>query len=674
MKKREITIPLVLILLGGFAFRLVRLGRQSLWYDETVSAVLAQKSIPELIAHTARDIHPPGYYLLLHFWAQAAGSSEFALAFFSLACGLLLVAVIFRLGTMLHSRQTGLWSAALVAFSPYNLWYSQEVRMYTLGALLGALAVYFTLRGLTRTSLPIARWNRILPWAAYAVVSAAGLYTLYYFAFLLIALNLFLLVDFALIQDRRQHFRDWLAANIAIIVLYLPWISIAWKQATDPPVPPWRSYYPWWRIGLETWSALTLGESVEPGRLWPLLLIAPALFVAGVIALGSSRKRILLPLLAFGPVAIMGTVPLITGSPLYHVRYIFTYSPPFYLVIGAGLARLWPKQRLATGIALLGLVIGAGYSTIQFHTNPRYAADDLRGAVRFIQDRWRPGDVILVNAGYTYTAFRYYLDHPVDNYQRLTSFNPETSQTDPYLPLILQAGTVDGPESLGWGDPLADFYAMSTAETEAALDRVSRHYPRIWMLRAYDTVPDPTGVIRWWLAANTIPFEDRAVDGPSYFRVEGFLTGYVPQPPQQVDFSFEGRFRLQGITPPGLQYAPGQAVHVALWLQPLVDVSGEPPYAVSLKLWDEAGNLAAETDEWPAGSLYFSPKWQTDRPLRHPMRLILPNDLTPGRYWLDLQMYRTDTGLPVTVVETSQNGVTLGDFEVVSESVAPPLD
>ena len=53
-------------LLLGFALRLVRLGAESLWYDETVSVVLARKSIPDLIAHTAGDIHPPGYYLLLH--------------------------------------------------------------------------------------------------------------------------------------------------------------------------------------------------------------------------------------------------------------------------------------------------------------------------------------------------------------------------------------------------------------------------------------------------------------------------------------------------------------------------------------------------------------------------------------------------------------------------------
>ena len=75
---------LVAILLLGAGLRLVRLGTGSLWYDETVSVHLAAKSPAALIAHTAGDIHPPGYYLLLHGWTRLAGSSDFAVAFLSL--------------------------------------------------------------------------------------------------------------------------------------------------------------------------------------------------------------------------------------------------------------------------------------------------------------------------------------------------------------------------------------------------------------------------------------------------------------------------------------------------------------------------------------------------------------------------------------------------------------
>jgi hypothetical protein len=100
---------LVAILLLGFALRLHRLGADSLWYDETVSVHLAAKSIPALVAHTAGDIHPPGYYLLLHVWVRLAGLSEFATAYLSLFFGLVLVALAYRLAARFFDWRVPSW-------------------------------------------------------------------------------------------------------------------------------------------------------------------------------------------------------------------------------------------------------------------------------------------------------------------------------------------------------------------------------------------------------------------------------------------------------------------------------------------------------------------------------------------------------------------------------------
>ncbi len=49
-----------------------RIGAQSLWYDEGTSATVAPRDIATIIANAANDIHPPLYYLLLHFWVFVA--------------------------------------------------------------------------------------------------------------------------------------------------------------------------------------------------------------------------------------------------------------------------------------------------------------------------------------------------------------------------------------------------------------------------------------------------------------------------------------------------------------------------------------------------------------------------------------------------------------------------
>ena len=48
------------------------------------------------------------------------------------------------------------------------------------------------------------------------------------------------------------------------------------------------------------------------------------------------------------------------------------------------------------------LLTGSLISAYNFWHNPQYAEDDLRGAVKQIAQNWRPGDAVLINAGYTY--------------------------------------------------------------------------------------------------------------------------------------------------------------------------------------------------------------------------------------------------------------------------------
>jgi mannosyltransferase len=669
-----------LIILGGFALRLYRLGAQSLWYDETVSAYLASQSIPDLITHTAHDIHPPAYYLLLHLWAGLAGRSEFALAFFSLAFGLLLIPLCYALARRLLGRTAAVWTALLVATSPYNLWYSQEVRMYTLGAVLGLAALWCAL-GVVADRRP--RYS-----AGYILAAGAGLYVLYYFAFLLVVLSLSV-AGWLAVRRRWRPLRVWLLAHLGVLLLYLPWLPIAWRQATDPPVPPWRSFIPFDRIAVESWTALALGQSVQPGQVWPALVVAAILFGLGLIYQTSNVKRqasnlqlptsniqlptsnlqpptsnLFLATYTFVPLALICLVSLVT--PLYHVRYLFTYAPPFYILLGAGLAWLSRRAWPAAAVAALVVLGGSAFSIRELHANPRYAADDWRAAVDFIAERWRPGDVILVNAGYAYTGFVTYYSGPIAGRLRLTDFQPAAWPAD--RPLVLQTGILGGSPDLGWGDPASDFYATTQADTLAALERVTQSFPRIWVLRIYDTVADPGGSIRAWLAANTTPFEDRLFAGEAYMRVQGFMSPAQPGPPGNAETPLEKGMTLAGWqSPPSA--AAGRPLDVVLWWR-----AAAPPgadYAVSLKLWatgdQGSADLAAQQDEWPLGSLLFTSAWPPGRLIRHPMRLILPAGLAPGQYWLNVEMYDPATVRPLSRQDGQGTSVSLGPVTVTAK-------
>lgn len=661
------------IVLIGFAMRLYRLGAQSLWYDETVSAYLACQELPDLIRHTAHDIHPPAYYILLRCWTWLVGDGEFALAFFSLIFGVLLIALTYGLARKLLGQHAALWSAFLVAISPFHLWYSQEVRMYTLAAVVGMLTWWYAWRALHGEKRAIGY---------YVVAAAIGLYILYYFAFLIVAIQLAVLF-YALSAHRRawSWLHMWMLAQVLVIVLYVPWLPIAWRQAIDPPVPPWRSFVPWHLAFVETWSAFSFGQSVQWEQVWPLLVVVGGLFVLGIVvrpesfyrarhassmptdapddqrdhSSGALRRQIWLATITLGPIFLINLGSLVT--PLYHVRYAFTYSPPFSMLVAAGLTWLIRRKRFVGVLSVMAFLLGTVFSVWQLHTHPAYTTDDLRGAVRYIAARWRPGDAILIHAGYVYPAFLYYYREPLAARMRLDDYR--SSDVSPY-PVVLQTGIIGGSANLGWGDAAADFYPTTETSTTAALTRVLQDFPRLWVLRVYDTVADEKGFVRRWLAEQTIPFEDQRFSGPSYVRVQGFMSRDQPAPPPFKPVALEGDIILRGWTCPS-EAPVGSFLDVVLWWE----ITGEqprqsPPYAVSLKLWDaQSGVAVAQQDEWPLGSLLLTPMWPQHMTMRHPMRLSIPELLSPGRYRLEVQVYDSATIHPFARKDGGGNAVTL---------------
>src|SRR5512147_1509886 len=96
------------LLAGAFALRVYMLGAQSLWNDEGTSVALASRSLEAIADGAAKDIHPPLYYFLLHYWMPLAGDSEYAVRFLSVVAGVLLVAFTVRLAQDLFGKEAAL--------------------------------------------------------------------------------------------------------------------------------------------------------------------------------------------------------------------------------------------------------------------------------------------------------------------------------------------------------------------------------------------------------------------------------------------------------------------------------------------------------------------------------------------------------------------------------------
>ena len=134
--------PVFALTLLGAVLRFPTLDRQSFWLDELVTASLLDRSLGDVLGEIPRtEATPYLYYVVAWLWSSVFGLGEVGLRSLSALAGTATIPVAYGAGVVLVSRRAGIVAAALVATSPFLVWYSQEARSYALFALLGATSV-----------------------------------------------------------------------------------------------------------------------------------------------------------------------------------------------------------------------------------------------------------------------------------------------------------------------------------------------------------------------------------------------------------------------------------------------------------------------------------------------------------------------------------------------------
>ncbi|HEX9074809.1 MAG TPA: hypothetical protein VF932_03485 [Anaerolineae bacterium] len=261
-----------------------------------------------------------------------------------------------------------------------------------------------------------------------------------------------------------------------------------------------------------------------------------------------------------------------------------------------------------------------------------------------------------------YRLYVYY-DGPVEWRGRLTDYAPPAASAPPAsAPLaagahsaatgavVLQTGSIGGAPSLGWEDKESDFYATTADETRAALDRVFAAHPRVWLFRLYDTVVDPDGVIRDYLAQRGRIVDDQGFAGESYARVQGYLTpldtwAALPASATPRPVLLGDRIALVGFEPGSATVRAGAPLDVNIYWQAKQPTNIDEHLFAGL--FSEEGKLVASTDEAPLGNGLGTSRWSPGEILREPVRLPVPSDVPPGNYVLRIALYNPLTREPL---------------------------
>jgi len=679
MKRRLRWLLLLGTLWLALGLRVYRLEGQSLWYDEGITVALVGRDLATITRSAAADIHPPFYYYALHVWVALTGNSPTAVRALSALIGTALVALTYALGRRLFGASVGLMAAFLAAISPFQVYYSQETRMYILVTALSALSVYAFLR--LQYPIPNTQYlrdfrHRVLDigystWPLlFIAATTLALYT-HYFAFTVwLAVNLAVLVQVVMRRLPWRGLLPWAALQAAVALLYLPWLAVMWRQFRT-----WPAISEPLRLGFLLGDGLrvfSLGLSVEP-RPTPAVGLFGVLLVLGLLPMGSGKWRVargerrgavlIAVLYLFVPFAVLYLLSL--RRPLYNPKFLLVATPAFHVLMARGIvgilrttycvlhipfiqARVRNTQyavrstQYAIGRALLALfltllLLPTAHSLHNYYFDPAYARDDYRGIARTIQALGEPGDGVILNAPGQIEVFGYYYHGDLPRY-------PLPRQRPP--------------------DP---------AETQAALQRITAQHRRVFGIFWATDESDPQRIVETWLDEHAY----KAMD--AWYGNVRLVLYRVPQPggegrTQRIDARLGEAIELLSATHPDA-VTSGDVLPVTLRWRATQPVSER--YKVFVQLLSPTNQLMAQRDAEPGGGARLTTTWTPGEVIEDRYGVLVPPGTPPGTYRLIAGMYGYDTGrrLPVT-----RGGKAVGDFVDLGEvrverpAVPPPVE
>lgn len=144
--KKFAALAIAIISFGAF-LRFSWLTHQSLWYDEGISLVISDGQswldpFRVMWGRSGGDKYQPLYYTFLFAWRGFFGSSEYLLRTFSVLPGIGALVLVFLTAKRVYGKEHACWSALLMAVSAFCIYFSQEIRPFSLQMLLGSLQLY----------------------------------------------------------------------------------------------------------------------------------------------------------------------------------------------------------------------------------------------------------------------------------------------------------------------------------------------------------------------------------------------------------------------------------------------------------------------------------------------------------------------------------------------------
>ena len=397
------TLIIIFLMAVAATLGILVFTKTSMRLDEAQSLFQVSRNIPGLLMQVGQDVHVPGYHLLLHFWLILfAGLAEpIVLArYMSLVFFVALVPAIYILVRQVFSRRVGIFTTILVAISPFLQWYGSEARMYSMLALITVLHQIVFLK--------LFKQGHAVHWVWFVITGIIGMYTHYFFAFVLLTEAIFYL--FYHRRFLRGSFIKFIISAILIIGALSPWLlyvkSLGLASNTQPylPTPSSGDLF-------NTYAQFIFGFQVDYLNtiiisMWPLAVLFAFLALR--------RNHRTTPELSFFVLAailpVLGAFLIsVLIKPFFLSRYLVVSLPALFILVAWFLSNYGKVLRRVIQVGLIGFTIVLLCIEIVSPNTP--VKEDYKQAVSYLYTRATGSDVIVASAPFTIYPIDYYYNN-----------------------------------------------------------------------------------------------------------------------------------------------------------------------------------------------------------------------------------------------------------------------
>ncbi|MGF1507105.1 MAG: glycosyltransferase family 39 protein, partial [Anaerolineae bacterium] len=514
MTKRYFPL-IVVLLLAGFALRMLRLGDIPLSGDEAYSVITwlrlpADVRISEIAVATTEP-HPPLALLLYNAWGSLVGDSLVAVRMIAVLPGMLALAAGYALTKQLAGQRAALVALGLLAGNPFLIDYGQFARNYGLWIGLSALTL------LTMVHTWERRPQRYPHWLPYIGLAALTGYVFYLEAFMFVAHNLYALVRIA---KQPRALPAWIGAQVTLAAVLAPWwLRPALFNNAQDYTPNGHPANPLWAV-----QAFLFGDTLPtPLQAAPISDPANIITIAALLALGilvaallvvlghkSLEDTVFLAALTLIPLLGLTLLTVITGRSYFDPRYIASAALPAIVLVGVAADQAIRQRPRIVWAAGAGAVALCGLSLWHYHTTPTFArGPDFPRVIELLNSQAE--DDVLEFFNSTDPAFSYYYDR--------------------HYALPGELVTLPGR------------FQADYEETAPLVEAAVAGHERVWFVPVRGNPYDPAQVVYQWLDDHRQYISDQWINQVRVYQFADWTASTVGQP---VGVEFDGEAVLEG--------------------------------------------------------------------------------------------------------------------------------